>query len=181
MRRVRPCHQTAPNPVGITTASGSGVITIAPKVKSAAGKNATLGKFASSVGMTLNAAELKLPGGKLYQDGDSCQGHPGHVYVKQFSFVGDTTGQLYNGEKGQLPKVDPRQVLLADSKLVTIAFVPASGAASIPAPPEYVNTNLRAATASSTTSTTTTPAASTATTTPTPSTTTKSTSTTAKP
>ena len=60
----------APDPVGITTGNGPnslGVILIAPKVKSAAGKNATLGKFASSVGMTLNAGELKMPNGKLYQ------------------------------------------------------------------------------------------------------------------
>ena len=36
--------------------------------------------------MKLNAAELQLPGGKLYLDGDTCQGKPGHVYVKEFAY-----------------------------------------------------------------------------------------------
>jgi hypothetical protein len=173
--------KNAPDPVGITTKT-AGVILIAPKVKSAAGKNATLGKFASSVGMTLNAAELKVPGGHLYQDGDSCEGSSGHVYVKEFAFIGDTVGQLFNGEKGQLPKLDPRDILLQDSKLLTIAFVPSSKAASIPAPPGYVNVNLRAATAASSTTSTTTATSGAATTVPaSPSTTAKSTTTTSKP
>ena len=46
--------------------------------------------------MNLNAAELKVPGGKLCHDGDTCQGKPGHVYVKHFAYIG-ATGQLYNG------------------------------------------------------------------------------------
>ena len=58
---------------------------------------------------------LQLPGGKLYQDGDKCNGKASHVYVKQFAFVGDKTGALQN--------VDPRNVLLQDQVLVTIAFV----------------------------------------------------------
>jgi hypothetical protein len=179
--KFAPAITGASNPYGITTKSGSGVITIAPKVKSVAGKNATLGKFASAAGMTLNAAALKVPGGKLYTAGDSCQGKPGAVYVKEFAFVGDKKGQLYNGAKGQLPKLDPRNVPLQDSKLVTIAFVPSSEAGDIPPPPGYVNTNLQTAQAALSTSTSTTTPASSATTTPASSATTLAPTTTSKP
>jgi hypothetical protein len=146
----------ADDPHGITTGvpsgqkpvpANNGVIKIAPNSKSVAGKNATLGVFASAVGMKLNAAELQLPGGKLYQDGDKCNGKASHVYVKQFAFVGDKTGALQN--------VDPRNVLLQDQVLVTIAFVPASDKNTIPPPPAYVNTNLSKVAASSSSTTTT--------------------------
>ena len=157
----------AADPHGITTGTPSGqkadpstygVIKIDPTSDSVAGKNATLGVFASAVGMKLNAAELQTPGGKLYLDGDKCGGKTSHVYVKQFAFIGDTTGALQN--------VDPRNIRLQNQVLLTIAFVPASEKNSIPPPPSYVNTNLAKFAASSSTTTTTTPAA-TGTTTPT--------------
>ncbi|HET9076275.1 MAG TPA: hypothetical protein VFN68_05040 [Acidimicrobiales bacterium] len=147
----------SPDPQGITTRQ-PGIINIHPTTKAAAGKNATLGKFASAVGMTLNAAELQVPGGTLYQNGNSCQGQPGHVYIKQFAYIGDTVGQLYNGAKNQLPKLDPRSVPLQDQALLTIAFVPANDASKIPAPPASVNTALSKLAASSSTTTTTAPA-----------------------
>jgi hypothetical protein len=150
------------SPEGIHTQTpGNGIITIAPTVKSSAGKNAKLGKFASAVGMTLNSAELQVPGGKVYLDGDSCEGKAGHVYVKQFNDVGDKSGKLYNGAKGQLPKLDPRDVPLVDQDLLTIAFVPASAAANIPAPPASVDTALNKLTASTSTTTTSLPASTT--------------------
>jgi hypothetical protein len=154
----------ASNPQGITT-NTAGIILVQPKVKASAGKNATLGKFASAAGMKLNAAELQRPGGPLYTDGTTCQGQPGHVYVKEFPYAGATVGQLYNGKKGQLPKLDPRDVPLKDQLLITIAFVPASEASKIPPPPDYVNTNLNnaATTAPSTTPPTTTATTSTTT------------------
>lgn len=169
------------DPQGITTRT-PGIINIHPTVKAAAGKNATLGKFASAVGMKLNAAELQVPGGTLYQDGDSCEGHPGHVYVKQFAYIGDTVGQLYNGAKNQLPKLDPRSVPLQDQVLITIAFVPSSDASKIPVPPSYVTTNLKKLSASSSPSNTTTtvPSASQSPVTMLPPTTTKTTTTTKK-
>jgi hypothetical protein len=151
-----PISIKAPDPQGITTRK-EGIIDIAPTVKAAAGKNATLGKFASAVGMTLNAAELKVPGGHLYQDGVSCDGKPGHVYVKQFAYAGDTIGQLYNGAKNQLPKLDPRNVPLANDELLTIAFVPAAEATKIPAPPSSVQNTLKSLQASQSTTTTTAP------------------------
>ena len=166
------------NPQGITTTpSEPGVILIQPKVKAAAGKNATLGKFASAVGIRLNAAELQVPGGTLYQDGSKCEGQPGHVYVKQFAYTGATVGQLYSGGKGQLAKLDPRDVPLKDQILITIAFVPATDASKIPPPPDYVNTNLNNSASSTSTSPTTTPPATTAPTTTTPPTTTPATTT----
>jgi hypothetical protein len=127
----------SPNPQGITTRT-PGIITIAPTTKAAAGKNAVLGKFADAVGMKLNAAELQVPGGHLYVDGATCQGKPGHVYVKEFQGPTDTVGQLYNGAPRQLPKLDPALVPLKNALMLTIAFVPSSGAASIPAPPASV-------------------------------------------
>lgn len=143
------------DPQGITTRT-AGIIDIAPTVKAAAGKNATLGKFATAVGMKLNAAELQVPGGKLYQDGNSCEGRAGHVYVKRFDYAGDKVGQLYNGDTkhGQLPRLDPRDVPLANDLLLTVAFVPSDKASSIPAPPASVQaalTKIQAAAASSTT------------------------------
>jgi hypothetical protein len=160
----------SPNPEGITTRL-EGVIEIAPNTKSAAGKNATLGKFSSAVGMTLNAAELQVPGGKHYVNGDSCQGGSGHVYIKQYNDAGDTTGLVYNGAKSQLPKLDPRDVPLSNQALLVIAFVPASEEPKIPMPPKYVYTNLQSVAAQSTTVTTTTVPTATTTTQPTTATT----------
>jgi hypothetical protein len=148
-----PAIQHAPDPQGITT-KRPGIIQIQPKVKAAAGKNANLGKFATAVGMKLNAAELQLPGGTLYQDGNKCEGKAGHVYIKEFAYVGDTIGKLFNGARGQLPKTDPRAILLQDQELLTIAFVPASDASKIPPPPPDVQASLTTLANSSSTTTT---------------------------
>src|SRR5579875_316078 len=148
----------APDPEAITTRT-AGVITIAPSVKAAAGKNATLGKFADAVGMKLNAASLQVPGGHLYVDGNTCQGKPGHVYVKQFAGPTDTVGQLFNGGKGQLPKINPTQVPLKDNYMLTIAFVPSSEASSIPAPPASVVSAVQSLMAQESSSSTSTPSA----------------------
>lgn len=142
-----PAITHAKDPQGITTGNGDGIIHIHPTVKAAAGKNATLGKFATAVGMKLNAAQLQVPGGKLYLDGDSCQGKPGHVYVRQFAYIGDTVGTLQT--------VDPIDVPLSDQSLLTIAFVPSTEKNSIPPPPAYVQNNLKKLAAPSTPTTTT--------------------------
>ncbi len=160
-----PPISTAANPQGIhTTKPGDGIIHIDPTVDAAAGKNATLGKFASAVGMKLNAAELQVPGGKLYLDGDSCEGKPGHVYVMHFAFAG-AAGQLYNGDtkpkKGQpaqLAKLNPTDVPLGDQEFITIAFVPADDASKIPQPPAYVLKALAKLGQAAATTTTTVPA-----------------------
>jgi hypothetical protein len=149
------------NPEGIhTTKPGDGIIHIDPTTKDAAGKNATLGKFAAAVGMKLNAAELQVPGGRLYLDGDSCEGKPGHVYVVHFAFAG-ASAQFYNGDTkpkngkpAQLAKLDPADVPLGDQELLTIAFVPADKLSSVKQPPEYVVKALAALGAASSTTTT---------------------------
>ncbi len=130
---------------GISTA-GNGVIHIAPKVASAAGKNATLGVFASSVGMTLSANQVQLPGGKDYVSGAYCGSRPAEVFVKQYAFAGDPTGAVLSQ--------NPISIRLADQAEVTIAFLPHVDKAKIPAPPAYVSKNLAKALAATTPTTT---------------------------
>jgi hypothetical protein len=153
-----PAIKDPTNALGLTT-PGDGVIHIAPKVKAAAGKNATLGEFAKAVGMTLSANQLQVPGGKKYQAGDDCNGKASKIYVKQYAFVGAV---------GVLSTQDPKSVRLVDDGLVTIAFVPPADKGSIPAPPAAALAALKKITTPATTTTTThttVPAASTATTT----------------
>jgi hypothetical protein len=162
------------DPVGIHT-HGDSVIHVHPFVDSAAGKNATLGKFASTVHMTLNAGELKLPGGKDYRDGDSCEGKPGRVQVQVFSNPSDTIGTL--------ALIDPQSVPLLNLQMLTIAFMPKG--AKLPPPPATAIHNLLNLTDVAPTTTTTAPSPTTATTKPVTTTTTttppsSTTSTTAK-
>lgn len=153
---ISPISTKSADPQGITTKT-AGVINIDPKVKAAAGKNATLGKFADAVGMKLNAAELQAPGGHLYLDGATCEGKAGHVFIKQFAGPTDTVGDLYNGAKNQLPKLDPAEVPLVNGDLVTIAFVPSGQASSIPPPPASVDSALQTVERQTASSSTTTP------------------------
>jgi hypothetical protein len=130
---------------------GNGVIHIAPKTKSVAGKNATLGNFAKSVpGMTLTSDSVKLPGGKLYKNGDDCNGKKAQLYVKEYTYVGQAAGVI---QTTSAPKIR-----LANGGLLTIAFVPSSQKDSITSPPESVQSALKdTTTTTSTTTTTTTP------------------------
>jgi hypothetical protein len=158
---------TNKDPYGITTKE-SGIITIAPTVKSAAGKNATLGKFASSIGMTLNAAQLGLPGGHLYQDGQTCEGKPGHVYVMTWSTPQEPAadGVLQNTKSADntcIPDCN-QGTLLRNNWLVTMAFLPAppkDGTLSVMQPSATVIKNLTTLVASAANTTTTTPGGST--------------------
>jgi hypothetical protein len=155
---------------GIYT-KGDGVIYVSPTSKAVAGQNATLDKFASAVGMTLNAGQLKSPGGKDLRDGDSCGGKPGRVQVQVFSSASDTVGTLSTQ--------DPALVRFRDGSLVTIAFIPKG--AKIPPPPDTVLTNLaKVAAAATPTTPSSTPAATTPATTPTTTPTTATTPTTKK-
>jgi hypothetical protein len=127
---------------GIST-KGDGVIYVSPTSNSVAGKNATLDKFASAVGMTLNAGELKAPGAKDHRDGDDCGGKPGRVQVQVFSGPTDTTGVLST--------LDPALVRFQDNILLTIAFMPKG--AKIPPPPQNVIANLQKVVPATTTTT----------------------------
>ena len=130
---------------GISTA-GNGVVHIAPKVASAAGKNATLGVFATSVGMTLSGNQIQLPGGKDYVSGTDCGSRPAEVFVKQYAFAGAPTGTVLTQ--------NPTSVRLQDQAEVTIAFLPRADKGKISAPPSYVGKNLAKVVAASTTTTT---------------------------
>ena len=106
------------DPKGIHT-HADGIIHIHPFVRSAAGRNATLGVFADAVDMTLEDDELEVPGGKTYKSGDTkCGDEPGIVQVK----VND-----------EVITEDLGGIRLNDDDLVTIAFAPEG--AEIPPPP----------------------------------------------
>ena len=161
--KLLPPIQTNKNPYGITTRGG--IIYISPTVKSAAGSNATLGKLATSIGMTLNAAQVQVPGGKLYTDGQTCEGKPGHVYVMTWGnpAMPASDGTLQNKKTAQDPCSPDcaSGVLLADDQLVTVAFLPAppSGQAqSVLQPPASVIKKLAQLEAAAATSATTTTA-----------------------
>jgi hypothetical protein len=153
------------DPYGITT-KGGGIISISPTVKSAAGHNATLGKFASAVGMTLNASEIQVPGGRLYQRGASCQGKPGNVYVMVWTSpqAPQSDGVLQDKKKVDVAKgyVDTCNpdcvsgVLLQNNQLLTIAFLPAPPKGKTPSilqPPQSVISTLTKTVAAAATTT----------------------------
>ena len=148
--KILPPIKTSKDPYGITTKDG--VISVSPTVKAAAGSNATLGKFASSIGMQLNAGEIETPGGRLWQDGATCEGKAGHVYVMTWASPAELpqNGVLQNAKgvpsKAGVPNAsgledtcDPdcdSGVLLENDQLVTIAFLPAPKKGSTPNIPQ---------------------------------------------
>jgi len=150
--------------IGIKT-SGNGVINLQPLTNADTGPNATLGRFSGHYpGLTLTADSIKLPGGKLYTNGQSCGSKPGYLQVKTWSNPTSQSGKLYSG--------DPRKLRLENGQLITVAFVPRG--TSIPKPPGTVVTGVltgmtAAATKASTTATTTATNSLTPVTTPTPS------------
>lgn len=127
------------NPNGIAT-NGSGLIEMKPANKSSAGKNATLRLFATSVGMKLNGAELQMPKGKLYSNGDQCGGKQGHIYVRKFLSPTDSVGTP--------DKSDPAKIHLDQGAMYTIAFLPSGD--KIPPPGPEVTAALTAATQAAT-------------------------------
>ena len=143
--------KSSSNANGLTT-QGDGIMHIAPTNKSAAGKNATLGKWASDNGVKLSAAQIQLPKGKLYTAGDSCDGGKGQIYVKQFAYPGDPVGVIVSG--------NPSNIHLQNQLELVVAFVPPSKSSKIPAPPAKIVASLKKLSAPATpTTTTTSPAA----------------------
>ena len=153
------------DPYGITT-KGGGIISISPTVKSAAGHNATLGKFANAIGMTLNASEIQVPGGRLYQRGANCQGKPGNVYVMVWTSpqAPQSDGVLQDKKKidvvkGYVDTCSPdcvSGVLLQNNQLLTIAFLPAPPKGKTPSvlqPPQSVISTLTKTVAAAATTT----------------------------
>ncbi len=140
------CGKMAPNlsqnsnltKVGIATI-GNGIIQIAPgsapKPAAFEGANATLGKFASSYpGMLLTATSLRLPGQRLYQNGDACGNKHGVLKVRTWKnfTLANSAGKVFTG--------DPRGIKLANGQLITVAFVPPG--TTIPKPPALDITDL---------------------------------------
>lgn len=105
------------DPKGIHTHS-DGIIHIHPFVRSAAGDNAVLSEFTDAIDMTLTDDSLRVPGGELYEEGETeCDGEPGIVQV------------LVDGEVVTEGIPDIR---LEDRQLITIAFAPRG--ADLPSP-----------------------------------------------
>lgn len=109
------------DPEGIHT-HGDGVIHIHPTLSRAAGKNATLARFVSATGMTLNDTSIQLPGGKKYTAGkNKCGTKPAIMQIKV---------------KGQSKPITSNLTGLRftqDRMVITIAFAPAG--AELPTPP----------------------------------------------
>lgn len=109
------CDQFAPpvnsdaDPLGLHT-HGDGIVHIHPFRAASAGRKATMGVFTRTVGMTLTETSVKLPGDKLYKNGDKC---------------GDKAGKLKVLLNGDERTGDPRKIRLRDRDHLVIAFVPA--------------------------------------------------------
>jgi hypothetical protein len=117
------------DPLGIHThkatngEAGDGIIHVHPFSSASAGKKATLGVFADTVGLTITEDTLQGPGGKKYKNGDKCGTKPGLVRVKV---------------DGKEVKGDPRKIHFSrDKMLITMAFEPAD--VTLPDPPSQAN------------------------------------------
>lgn len=95
-----------------------GIIHIHPFVRSAAGENAVLSEFTDAVDMTLTDDRIQVPGGDVYEEGETeCDGEPGVVQV------------LVDGE---VVTENIPDIRLEDRQLITIAFAPRG--AELPTP-----------------------------------------------
>lgn len=110
---------------GITT-DGNGVIVVVPKSAADSGRHATLGRFVASYpGLTLTGRELKVPGQRLWRNGDRCDGRPGRVEVATWSSLVATRPTIVTSNPGAIR-------FRANDELFTIAFVPAGTTLSKP-------------------------------------------------
>jgi hypothetical protein len=123
------------SPNGLTT-TGSGVLLIAPKTGSEAGKNATLGTFAKEyTAGTLTNTSVHYPGGVTYKNGQKCAaGTPdaGMVgVVRARSWTLSTASQKSGSETKQIGgkyTSKPASLRLRNSQLITVGFGPATKA-----------------------------------------------------
>jgi hypothetical protein len=163
---------------GLTT-TGSGVLLIAPKTKSEAGNNATLGKFASEYPMTLTNSSVMYPGGTKYKNGQKCaKGTPdaGQAgVVRSRSWTLSSASQKSGSEAtliGGKYSTEPADLKLRNAQLITLGFGPSSKPLpKVPSTTEVALLQAIEGTSAPETTTTTAPAATT-TTASTPSTTT---------
>jgi hypothetical protein len=138
------------------TASGDGVVTVAPATSSEAGANATLGKFVSGYkGLVLTNSTLQYPGKTAYANGDVCPkgspdaGKPGVVIVYSWP--------NFTAKQGSETPGDPQSLLFQNGQLITMAFIPTD--TTVPKPPASVITSLITADESGPTTPTTAPSA----------------------
>lgn len=148
--------------------TGSGVITIKPLSSGQAGTNAVFGKFVDGYPpMELTSSTLRIPGGPVYTNGETCPkgtpdaGQKGVVQVLSWS------NALLTKAKPVKVTGDPGQLRFSQNQLVSLGFLPASKAPARPSG-SVVIALLDAANATSTS--TTTPTGSTTVSTPTGST-----------
>jgi hypothetical protein len=165
---------------GITT-DGAGVIAIAPTRGADAGANATLGRFVQSYrGLKLSSSELKLPGTTTYQNGGTCPAGTPDAHKRAYVRVQEWPSYYGTGASHPVTVSDPSSLKLANTQLITVAYVPTG--ASIPKPGSEAITAmldlLYPPTTTTTTPSTTTAPSTTTTTTATPSSTNASTTTT---
>jgi hypothetical protein len=121
------------SPNGLTT-TGSGVLLIAPKTGSEAGKNATLGKFAKeNVGMVVSNTTLQYPGGTQYTNGAKCKagtpdaGQTGVVRVRTWTL---SAASQKSGSETKLvgghTSTKPGDLRFRNAQLITVGFGPAT-------------------------------------------------------
>jgi hypothetical protein len=116
--------------LGIHT-HGDNVIHIHPFLDSAAGTNATLGKFFETIGMQVTDDKIVLPDGTSFEEGtDTCDDEPGQIVVARW----DSADKAAQGEKpSQIYTDDFDNIRFRnDREAYTIAFLPEG--ADIPAP-----------------------------------------------
>lgn len=117
------------DPLGIHT-HGDGVVHIHPFSQTAAGKNATLGKYFDAVQAEVSDSEIKLPGQPAKKNGQKCGDQEARVQVRTWdSKAPDAPSSIYTG--------NPSDLRPNDGQLVTIAFVPEG--AEIRRPPSTDN------------------------------------------
>jgi hypothetical protein len=165
------------------TSTGSGVLLIAPKTSSEAGRNATLGKYAKdNPGTVVTNTTLQYPGGTQYTNGTKCKsgtpdaGQTGVVRVRSWTL--SSSGSQKSGSQVKLlgghTSSKPASLRFRNGQLITVSFGPASK--TLPKVPGTTELALLQAIngtqAPATTTTTTAPTTSTTTTAPSTTTTT---------
>jgi len=65
---------------GAIHTQGDGVIHVEPKTRAEAGRNANIGQFFATAGVTFVRDQIAFPTGQIYRDGDRCpDGTTGHI------------------------------------------------------------------------------------------------------
>ncbi len=142
--RYLPPIVSANDPVGVHT-HGDGIIHVHPFFAAAAGKNAVLGKFFTTVDMAMTAKELRLPGGKTWKDGDACAAKPGHLRVLAFPDVAVSTSSssgattILASAVSSVVAGDPAKIRLHDRQVLAFVFAPDGVVVPVPPAVETLN------------------------------------------